>query len=155
MNEDGSCILCTGSHEMGNDTVGMQMQILSDTLGISLDRIDVVSADTDTCLWHIGDYSSRGAFVIGAAAKQSAEKLRRELQTEAAKLLGVSPETIDLGDNQAWVREEPERRASLREVMISKAPLSDRPNLPSVWASWPCFTVARHREELGSALFSQ
>lgn len=118
MNEDGSCTLYTGSHEMGTDTVGMQMQILSDTLGISLDRIDVVSADTDTCLWHIGDYSSRGVFVIGAAAKQSAEKLRRELQSEAGKLLGANPESIDLGENQAWVREEPERRAGLREVMI-------------------------------------
>ena len=30
--------------------------------------------------------------------------------------------------------------------MISMAPLSDRPNLPSVWASSPRFTVARQRE---------
>jgi CO/xanthine dehydrogenase Mo-binding subunit len=118
MNEDGSCILYTGSHEMGTDTVGMQMQILSETLGISIDRIGTVTSDTDTCLWHIGDYSSRGVFVIGAAAKQSAEKMKRELQTEAAKLLNAEPETIEFGNNQAWVREEPERRASLREVMI-------------------------------------
>ena len=118
MNEDGSCLLYTGAHDMGTDTVGMQMQILSDTLGVSLDRIDAVAADTDTCLWHIGDYSSRGVFVIGAAAKQSAEKMKRELQVEAAKLLGSNPESIVLRDNQAWVRENPEKRASLREVMI-------------------------------------
>lgn len=117
MNEDGSCTLFTGSHEMGTDTVGMQMQIVSDLLGISLDRIDAVSSDTDACLWHIGDYSSRGVFVVGAAAKQSAEKLRRELQIEAGKLLGAEPESIELGGNAAWVRQEPGRRAGLREVM--------------------------------------
>ena len=30
--------------------------------------------------------------------------------------------------------------------MISMAPLSEMSNLPSVWASSPRFTVARHRE---------
>ena len=39
--------------------------------------------------------------------------------------------------------------------MISIAPLSLMANLPSVWASCPLFSVARHRLKLGSFLFSQ
>lgn len=126
MNEDGSCILYTGSHDMGTDTVGMQMQILSEVTGIPLGKIDVVTADTDTCLWHIGDYSSRGVFVVGAAAKKSAEKLKAELQKEAAGLLGAMPEDILLHDDCAWVKGEPEKKASLREVMIHCQSVSHR-----------------------------
>ena len=43
MNEDGSCILFTGSHDMGNDNVGMQKQIVSHELGITLDKVDAVA----------------------------------------------------------------------------------------------------------------
>ena len=33
-----------------------------------------------------------------------------------------------------------------KSFMISIAPLSEMSNLPSVWASWPRFSVARQRE---------
>ena len=40
-------------------------------------------------------------------------------------------------------------------IQASRVAAKDRPNLPSVWASCPWLTVARHREKLGSSLFSQ
>lgn len=118
MNEDGTCIYYTGSHDMGTDTLGMQMQIVSEVLGISLDRIDCIAADTDVVHWHIGDYSSRGVFVVGSAAKKTAEAMKKELVTEAAKLLETEPENITLHDNAAWCVDDPEKHASLRDVMI-------------------------------------
>ena len=118
MNEDGSCIYYTGSHDMGTDTLGMQMQIVSEVLGISMDRIDCLAADTDVVHWHIGDYSSRGVFVAGSAAKKTAEAMKRELQTEAAKVLKTEPDNIILRDNQAWRRDDESRHAALRDVMI-------------------------------------
>lgn len=118
MNEDGSCVLYTGSHDMGTDTIGMQTKIISDTIGISRDRIGVVAADTDTVMWHIGDYSSRGTYVIGKAALLVAEKLKKELQIEAASVLGCEPDDVELADNMAWSVKAPETRVSLREVMI-------------------------------------
>lgn len=118
MNEDGSCIYYTGSHDMGTDTLGMQMQIVSEVLGISLDKIDCLAADTDAVHWHIGDYSSRGVFVAGSAAKKTAEAMKRELQIEAAKLLRTVPDNIELCDNEARCLDDRSRRATLREVMI-------------------------------------
>lgn len=126
MNEDGSCILYTGAHDMGNDSVGMQEQILSQVLGISLENIGVVAADTDGCQWHIGDYSSRGVYVIGAAAKRAAEKMKRELQKEAAGVLGVLPEQIELHDDEAWACDGSGNHASLRQVMIHCQSVSKR-----------------------------
>lgn len=118
MNEDGSCILYTGSHDMGTDTIGMQMQIVSEIMGISMDRMDVISADTASCLWHIGDYSSRGVFVTGKAVLLAAEKMAAELKNQASEMLETSPDNIRLSDNKAWMKSEPERSVSLKEIMI-------------------------------------
>ncbi len=126
MNEDGSCILYTGSHDMGTDTVGMQMQIISEVVGIPIERINYVAADTDVCLWHIGDYSSRGVFVVGSAAKVVAEKLKKEICIEASKLLEVSPENIELAGNRAWNKLNRSQSASLSEVMLYCQSVSKR-----------------------------
>lgn len=118
MNEDGSCILYTGSHDMGNDNVGMQTQIVSEVLGITMDRIDVVQADTDTCQWHLGDYASRGTYVVGAAALKVSESMKKELQKEAAEVLKTEASDIELIHNMARSISCPEKSVTLREVMI-------------------------------------
>lgn len=126
MNEDGTCLLYTGSHDMGTDTVGMQKQIIAEILGITVDRIAAVTADTDSCLWHIGDYSSRGVFVVGEAAVKAAEKMKTLLLEEAGKYFGVEPEEICLRDNRAWVKKDPEKSADLKEIMIYCQSVSNR-----------------------------
>ena len=118
MNEDGTCILYSGSHDMGDDNVGMQKQVIAEVLGISIDRIDTVEADTDACLWHLGDYASRGTFVVGMAAKKVAESMKKELQKEAADLLKIAPDKVDLYDNTAWDSENLSNHVSLAEVML-------------------------------------
>lgn len=117
MNEDGSAVLYTGSHEMGNDTLGTQVAIVSEVTGIPLDQVGIVASDTDAVLWHIGDYASRGTFVICAGVKRAAEMMADELRKEASPLLGCATENIDLRDGQA-VCVTNGRAVTLREVMI-------------------------------------
>lgn len=118
MNEDGTCILYSGSHDMGNDNVGMQKQIVAEVLGIPISKIDTVEADTDACLWHLGDYASRGTYVVGMAAKKVAESMKRELQKEASDLLEIAPEQVDLHDDRAWDSKDNSRSVSIAEVML-------------------------------------
>ncbi|WKY46873.1 molybdopterin-dependent oxidoreductase [Eubacteriaceae bacterium ES3] len=117
MNEDGSAILYTGAHDMGNDNVGAQMAIVAEVAGLSLDKIDAVEADTDACLWHLGDYASRGVFVVGQAAYKVASKLKEELKIEAAKLLQTTPDNIEISNNMACLISEPDKQVSVKEVM--------------------------------------
>ena len=46
-------------------------------------------------------------------------------------------------------------RGARNILVTSFCAFSLRVNRPSVWASWPCFSVTRCREELGSSLSSQ
>lgn len=118
MNEDGSCILYTGSHDMGNNCIGVQTQILSEILGISRDCIGIVAADSDACPWHLGDYASRGVFVAGGAAVAVAELVKKELLKEAAEVLDEDPAYIELRDDQAFSTRDESKHASLCEVMV-------------------------------------
>lgn len=126
MNEDGSCVLYTGSHEMGNDTLGTQAAIVSEIVGVPVPQVGIVASDTDTVLWHIGDYASRGTFVVCAAVKQAAELMAAEVRREAGSLLGVDAEKVVLADGRAWPEGEPERAATLCEVMTHCQAVSRR-----------------------------
>ena len=96
----------------------MQKQIVSEVLGIPLEKIDTVEADTDTCLWHLGDYASRGTYVVGMAAKKVAESMKKELQKEASELLEIDPDLIELYDDRAWDSTQEGRSVSISEVML-------------------------------------
>jgi len=87
MNDDGSCVLFSGSHEMGNASITLQKQVVSEVLGLPMELISAVSADTELTPYQLGDYSSRGAFVSGRAALLVAEDMRNKLAGFAAELL--------------------------------------------------------------------
>ena len=126
MNEDGSCIYYTGSHDMGTDTLGMQMQIVSEVLGISMDRIECIQADTDATMYDLGNYSSRGTYVSCNAAVKAAGKIRQELLKEAAQLLEEEQQNLELKDNGVCVRNNPEKKASLEEVITHARKVNQR-----------------------------
>jgi CO/xanthine dehydrogenase Mo-binding subunit/Pyruvate/2-oxoacid:ferredoxin oxidoreductase delta subunit len=96
MNDVGSCVLHTGTHDMGNGALIAQMQVISEELGIPLDRIDCIASDTDVCGWNLGDFSSRGVYVSCYAVKEAAEDAARQLRREAAQLLGTEEADIRL-----------------------------------------------------------
>ncbi len=98
MNEDGTCVLYTGSHDMGNGVVTAQVQIISSILKIPRDWVAVIEADSDACPWNLGDYASHGIYVAGSAAKKAAEAAGRELIKEAAALLQQPEEALSLAE---------------------------------------------------------
>lgn len=104
MNDDGSCILYTGAHDMGNSAVTTQMQVVSEILGIPMERIEPVAADTEVCGWTLGDFSSRGVYVNCHGAKLAAEKVRGELLREAAAFLGEPADGLYLAQGEVRSR---------------------------------------------------
>lgn len=87
MNDDGSCVLYTGVNDMGNSLATTQMQIVSDVLGISLERIACVAGDTELCPYQMGDFTSRGTYISAHAAVKVAQAMEEKLLHYAALLL--------------------------------------------------------------------
>jgi CO/xanthine dehydrogenase Mo-binding subunit len=126
MNEDGTAVLYSGTHDMGNGSVSLQIQIVAEILGISPELIECIAADTDTTPWNLGDYASRGTYVSGNAAKKVAESVRKDIVKEASELLEEAEENIILKDNSVYSKVNALKKATLCDVMIHAQKVNQR-----------------------------
>lgn len=116
MNEDGSLTMFTGVSDMGNGSNTTQRMIVSQTLGISGDRIACVKTDTETTMFDVGAYASRGTYVGGSAALRAAKKVRRKILREAAELLEEPGRVLVLSDNKVMVKKDENRFVTMAEI---------------------------------------
>jgi len=92
---DGGITLLTGAADIGQGSSTLMAQAAAEILGVQLDRIRVVAADSMLTPKDNGSYSSRVTFMVGNAAIAAARELRARLVAAAAEQLGASAETID------------------------------------------------------------
>lgn len=126
MNEDGSLVMFTGVSDMGNGSVTTQTQAVSQELGISLDRIECIQADTDATMWDLGNYSSRGTYVSCSAAVKVAGQVKEELLKEASGLLEEEVQYLQLADNGVFSIKDSGKRATLEEVLTYAKKVNER-----------------------------
>jgi len=118
MNEDGTAILSSGTHDMGNGSIRVQTMIIGEILGIDPDMITCNEADSDLVPYNLGDYGSRGTFVSGNAAIKVSEKVKEEIIKEASILLHENPEKLDLEEGFVILFENPEIKISIKDVIL-------------------------------------
>jgi len=95
---DGHVTIRSGCGDSGMGQKTLICQAVADGLGISLDRISIVTTDTATTAYDAGAGASRGSFVAVNAARVLTEKVRRELAGAAAAHLGVDPSGVEWRD---------------------------------------------------------
>ncbi|WP_261133955.1 xanthine dehydrogenase family protein molybdopterin-binding subunit [Bacillus sp. Marseille-Q3570] len=102
----------------GHETVAAQ--IISDVLGIPMDKINVVAElDTSTSAWSIasGSYSSRFASLGSSAVYYAAHKVKSKLLKIAAHQLGVIDNELDLKDGNIYLKNDPDKKYSLKRAV--------------------------------------
>jgi CO/xanthine dehydrogenase Mo-binding subunit len=87
MNEDGSVALSATLHEVGCGSLTAMKLIVAEELGIAPDLVSVTQGDTDMTPYDFGCYGSRVTYVCGAAARETAIRLRERLLEVAALVL--------------------------------------------------------------------
>jgi 4-hydroxybenzoyl-CoA reductase subunit alpha len=95
---DGGVTALTGAADIGQGSSTMVAITVAATLGISLNRVRVVAADTAVTPKDNGAYSSRITFMVGNAAIDAAKRLRAVLIAAAARKLEVNPEDVECAD---------------------------------------------------------
>lgn len=101
---NGKVELFIGATDVGGGTGTSLGQIAAEELGIPLNEITVVIADTDLTPFDHGTYSSRVTPYVGAAVKLAATDARRQLLKAAAGLWNLSPETLRLADKKVTAK---------------------------------------------------
>ena len=115
MNEDGTGILFTGAHDLGQGVITILLQIACEVLGMKQQDWSVIEADTAYVPWDLGMYASRGTWVIGQAVKRCAEIIAAQVKEKAAQLLNADLEKLNLSGGR--VNAPDGSSVSLRDVV--------------------------------------
>jgi 4-hydroxybenzoyl-CoA reductase subunit alpha len=115
--EDGSkAVLFSGEADIGQGADTVLAQMAAEAMGITLDRVDVVSADSDTTPLGFGAYSSRVTLMGGNASQMAGEEVKAQVLSAAAELLEVPKERLDARANKVFVKDDPEKAISWHEA---------------------------------------
>lgn len=91
---DGRVLISSGASDIGQGSDTMLAMVVAETLGIDMQKVFVLAADTLLTPVDLGSYSSRVTFMCGNAAKQAAEKLKQEILEAVAKKKQIALEEL-------------------------------------------------------------
>lgn len=92
---DGAITILTGASDIGQGSTTLLTQIVAEVLLVPMNRIRLVSTDSALTPKDNGSYSSRVSFMVGNAALNAAENMKRILTEAAARRLKVAPEAVE------------------------------------------------------------
>jgi 4-hydroxybenzoyl-CoA reductase subunit alpha len=92
---DGSIVVLSGAADIGQGSSTILVQTVGEVLGLPLSRIRIVTGDSELVPKDNGSYSSRVTFMVGNAAIDAAQNLKRVLVAAAARKLEANPEEIE------------------------------------------------------------
>lgn len=96
LNEDGSVSLNTGAVDLGQGSDTALAQMCAAGLGLGVDAVNVVAADTDASPYNSGTNASRVTYMVGRAIGQATEVVREKMFKLAADMLECNPKDLEL-----------------------------------------------------------
>jgi putative selenate reductase molybdopterin-binding subunit len=114
MNDDGSFNLLIGAADLGTGSDTILAQMAAETLGVSLDKIIVLSGDTDLTPFDVGAYASSTTYISGMAVQKAAKAVREKLFDRAALMLKTEPVGMIARDGRVFTSDG--RSVTLGEI---------------------------------------
>jgi len=118
-NGDGSINLIVNPGSPGTHIWGALSQIAAEELGIYPEDVYIVTGETDKTLFDLGSHASRSTFVTGSAVLMAAREAKGQLLERAGRMLGVSPDELQVKDRKIYIKGAPDKGLSISEVVRS------------------------------------
>ena len=94
----GAIFCATGVTEQGQGTEAVIAQCVATAFGVPLERVRVITGDTDNVPYGGGTWASRAAGIGGEAAWQAGKALRQNVLAAAGSILQAEPGTLDIAN---------------------------------------------------------
>ena len=94
--EDGTFSLNTGAVDMGQGSNTILAQICAEALQVTIDHIDVATADTESSPYNYKSVGSRTTYTTGRAVKAAADIVAGNILAHAAAMLSCEPKDATL-----------------------------------------------------------
>jgi len=96
LDAQGALICQTGVTEQGQGAEAVIAQVAASAFGVPIERVRVITGDTDNTPYGGGTWASRAAGIGGEAAWQAGKALRANVLACAASILQAKPESLDI-----------------------------------------------------------
>jgi 4-hydroxybenzoyl-CoA reductase alpha subunit len=117
LDRSGLVTVFCGETEIGQGSDSVLAACVAEVLGIGLDAIRLVVADTDLTPVDLGSYSSRVTLMVGNAAIQAAERARDQIAKGVAKHLEVPVSRLTFADGRVFDTENPDNGVDFAEAI--------------------------------------
>ena len=116
LDRSGRARVFSGANDIGQGSNTMLAVIVGEELGLPIEDVRVLSADTDLCPVDLGAYSSRITLMVGNACLNAARALRKKVCAAVAKRWEIPARQVVLVQRQALDRENPQTRVPIAEA---------------------------------------
>ncbi|HYJ78522.1 MAG TPA: xanthine dehydrogenase family protein molybdopterin-binding subunit [Longimicrobiaceae bacterium] len=116
VDRSGRVTVFSGASDIGQGSDSVPAYIMCEELGVPLDYVRVVAADTDLTPVDLGAYSSRVTFMMGNACIDAARSIKRMVQEAVGEEWGVKAGRVLLAGGRAMDGEDTGRSISIREA---------------------------------------
>ncbi len=148
---DGGVTALTGAADIGQGSSTVVAIAVAETLGVALERVRVIAADSAVTPKDNGSYSSRITFMVGNAAVDAARKLKAILVEVAARKLEADSSDIEVAGEYFCVGRG--TQVSLPFSEVAKAALVDKGPI-TVSGTFTCPPEAQGGRHKGGAVGS-
>jgi len=108
-------VMCSVT-EQGQGTEGIFAQIAASAVGVTMDKVKVITGDTGTTPYGGGTWASRGAGIGGEAVLLAGRALQQNILDVAAAILKMDKAELDVADNHVVHKLTQEKKLPLAEV---------------------------------------
>ncbi len=115
MDRDGSLVLNLGMMDISGTNTTMSA-IAAEVFGVPIDKVRIITGDTDSAPFAAGSGGSKITYTVGQAVQRAAQEARTVLLNVAAEKLEVHPDDLDVVNGHVQVRGVPERKISLKDI---------------------------------------
>ncbi|MGE3541407.1 MAG: xanthine dehydrogenase family protein molybdopterin-binding subunit [Candidatus Tectimicrobiota bacterium] len=115
LNSDGTVAITTGSVDLSGTHVSLQ-QIAGEELGVGLDKIGVLTGDTDIAPVAPLTAGSNIVRSMGMTVKVAAERLRQQIMEVTAGQLEANIDDLEIRDGRVQVKGTPDRGMTFSDV---------------------------------------
>jgi aerobic carbon-monoxide dehydrogenase large subunit len=116
LDAQGALIVHSGVTEQGQGAEAVLAQVAASAFGVPIERVRVVTGDTDNTPYGGGTWASRAAGIGGEAAWQAGKALRQNVLAVAASILQAEPRALDIRNGLVVDADTGRERIGLDEV---------------------------------------
>ncbi|MCC7371052.1 MAG: xanthine dehydrogenase family protein molybdopterin-binding subunit [Chloroflexi bacterium] len=115
LNPDGTLTVITGSVDIAGTNLGLAL-IAAEAYGVDIERVKIVTGDTDTAPLTGISAGSKTTYTVGAAVIEAAHDARRQTLDIASSELEAAVEDLDIVNNEVVVQGVPGKSITLAAI---------------------------------------